>query len=279
LTRVDHRGRVVLVTGASSGIGWCTARAFAQRGSIVVGVARRADPLQALLRECRETSPASEVIAGDLGERAFAERVVRDTVAKHGRLDVLVNNAALPKHKHVLHLTPEEVETVARVNFLAAVFTTLAALPQMLRQRAGEIVNVASFAGRVVPPRESVYAASKAALCAFTEGLWHDLDGSGIHAGLVIPGPIDTEIWSKLEEPPAYRGRKYPPERVSDAILEVVEKRRFEITVPRRNPPLVAASLLRRLWPSLLRRGMRRMDPVPPELIDAARKRADAGGE
>ncbi|UCE85115.1 MAG: SDR family NAD(P)-dependent oxidoreductase [Deltaproteobacteria bacterium] len=270
---MDPAGRVVLVTGASSGIGWCTARAFARRGSTVVGVARRADRLEALLRECRDTAPASEVIAGDLGDRAFAERVVAETVERHGRLDVLVNNAALSKHKHVLHVSPEEAEAVVRVNFLACVFTTLAALPHMLRQGGGEIVNVSSFSARVVPPREAVYAASKAALSAFTEGLWHDLAGTGIHAGLVIPGPIDTEIWSKLEEPPAYRGRKYPAERVSDAILEVVEKHRFEITVPRRSPPLVAASLLRRLLPALLRRAMRRMDPVPRELIEAARAR------
>ena len=102
MTHVDHRGRVVLVTGASSGIGWCTARAFAQRGSIVVGVARREERLRELLRECRETSPASEIIAGDLGERAFAERVVVETVAKH-----LEDNTTLYE---VLFVTMDERE-------------------------------------------------------------------------------------------------------------------------------------------------------------------------
>jgi short-subunit dehydrogenase len=268
--------RVALVTGASSGIGYCTALELARCGYVVVAVARREGHLRELVRACRASSPESSYLAGDLGERAFAERIVTETVGRHGRLDVLVNNAAVSKHKHVLHVSPDEVEAVTRINFLAGAYATLAALPVMLRQRAGAIVNVSSFAGRVVPPREAVYAASKAALSAFTEGLWHDLAGSGVHAALVVPGPIDTEIWNKLDEPPAYRGRKFPPERVSEAILQVIEQRRFEVVVPRRSPQLLLASALRRLWPSLLRRGMRRMDPVPPELFDAARARAEA---
>ncbi len=81
----------------------------------------------------------------------------------------------------------------------------------MLRQDEAAIVNVSSFAGLVVAPREAIYGASKAAMSAFTEGLWSDLEGSGIHAALVIPGAIDTEIWDKLDEPAAFKGKKTPP--------------------------------------------------------------------
>lgn len=269
----NAKGRVVLVTGASSGIGWCTAREFARRGDTVVAVARREERLAELMRECRAHSPASGYIAGDLAQREIAERVVEETAAKHGRLDVLVNNAAVSKHKHILRISPEEVEAVMRINFLACVFTTLAALPHMLRQGSGAVVNVSSFSARVVPPREGIYAASKAAMNAFTEGLWHDLHGTGVHAALVVPGPIDTEIWTKLEEPPAYRGRRYPPEIVADAIFEAVDKRRFEITAPGRSPQLILASLLRRALPSVVRRAMQRMDPVPRAVIDEAQAR------
>ena len=274
---IDYRGKVALVTGASSGIGYVTARAFAARGAIVVGVARREPLLQRLAAECRTHSPASGYLAGDLGERAFAERVVDDTVARHGRLDVLVNNAAVSKHKQLYHLSADEVEQVMRVNFLSAVWTTFAAIPHMLRQGDGTIVNVSSFAAKVVPPRETAYAASKAALSAFTEGLWNDLAGSNIHAALVVPGPIDTEIWEKEDEPGAYEGRKYPPEIVADAILEVIEKRRYEVVVPRRNPPLVTARLLRLFVPALLRLGMARWEPVPPQIVERARERARRG--
>jgi short-subunit dehydrogenase len=95
---MDHRGKVVVVTGASSGIGYDAAREFARRGSTIVGVARREELLKRLVTECRSCSPNSSHLCGDLGERSFAERVVEDTVTRHARIDVLVNNAGIPSH-------------------------------------------------------------------------------------------------------------------------------------------------------------------------------------
>jgi short-subunit dehydrogenase len=156
-------------------------------------------------------------------------------------------------------------------------WTTMAAIPYMLRQGGGTIVNVSSFAAKVSPPREGIYAASKAAMNAFSEGLWNDLAGSNIHVAIVNPGPIDTEIWEKEDEPPTYSGRKHPPEIVTEAIFEAIERRRHEITVPRRSPMLLAARLLRLFFPSLLRYGMAQTDPVPADVIERARRRAHAG--
>src|SRR6059036_3133200 len=157
---MDYRDKVVLITGASSGIGYVTARAFADRGSIVIGVARREELLQKLAQECRVHSAASGYLAGDLAERTFAERVVDETVRRHGRLDVLINNAAVSKHKHFYHMSADEAEYVMRVNFLSCVWTTMAVIPHMLRQPGGTVVNISSFAAKVSPPRETVYAAS-----------------------------------------------------------------------------------------------------------------------
>jgi short-subunit dehydrogenase len=271
-------GTVAVVTGASSGIGFETARELARRGATVLAVARREERLRALVAACRAESPATGYLAGDLGERAFAESVVAACVARHGRLDVLVNDHAVPKHKHALHTSAEEAERVLRINFLSCVWTAYAALPVMLRQDGGGvIVNVSSFAAQVVPPREGLYAASKAALDAFTAGLWNDLAGSGVHVGLVIPGAIDTEIWQKEDEPPGFSGRKHPPRIVVDAILRVIEERRHEATVPARDLGLFTAKLLRWLAPSVLRAGMARMEPVPAALFAAARERARKG--
>jgi short-subunit dehydrogenase len=212
-----------------------------------------------------------------MGRREDAERAVAEAEQRLGRLDVLVNNAAIPKHKHIWHTSAEEAEAVIRVNFLGCVWTTFAALPGMLQRGGGTIVNVSSIAGRVVPARESLYGASKAALDAFGFGLATDLEGSGIHVGSVVVGPIDTEIWEKLDEPAAFRGRKHPPQAVVRAICEVIERRRHEVFVPRWSPPLLMARLLRRVAPGLLRAGMRRMDPVPAAVLDAARARAARG--
>jgi short-subunit dehydrogenase len=122
-----------------------------------------------------------------------------------------------------------------------------------------------------------MYAASKAAMNAFSEGLWNDLAGSNIHVALINPGPIDTEIWEKEDEPVAYDGKKYPPEMVSDAVFEAIEKRIHEMTIPRRSLQLVTARILRLLVPSVLRLGMARMEPVPAEVVDRARARARLG--
>ncbi|MBM4268680.1 MAG: SDR family NAD(P)-dependent oxidoreductase [Deltaproteobacteria bacterium] len=268
------REKIVLLTGASSGIGYVTAKAFAQRGAVVIGVARREELLRKLEGECRNSSPRSTYLCGDLGERPFAEHVVDEAVRRFGRIDVLVNNAAVSKHKQIYHTSADEAEMVTRVNFLSSVWTTFAAIPYMLEAGGGSIVNVSSFAAKVAPPREAVYAASKAALTAFTEGLWNDLAGANIHVALIHPGPIDTEIWDKEDEPVAFDGKKHPPELVSDSILEAIERRIYERTVPRRNPALVTARFLRLFLPSILRRGMASVDPVPPDVVARARERA-----
>ena len=274
---MDWSNAVALVTGASSGIGYETALAFAQRGARVVGVARREDRLRELVSACNREHARTSFLAGDLGDRPFAEQIVAETLARHGRIDVLVNNAAIPKHKQIYDLAPDEAERVLRVNFLSAVWTTLAVIPPMLARGGGAIVNVSSFAALIAPPRETIYAASKAALNAWSEGLWHDLHGSGVHVAIVNPGAIETEIWGKLDEPAAFKGRKHSPQIVVDAILECVEERCYERTVPRRSFSLFSARLMRAVAPGLLRRGMAAFDPVPADVLAQARARAGGG--
>ena len=268
---MELRERVCIVTGASSGIGWETARALAARGDTVVAVARREERLRALVDAIAATSPRSFHLAGDLAERAFAERIVADTVARCGRLDVVVNNAAMPMHKLATRITPDEVELTLRTNFLSCVWATSAAIPHLLRAGGGTIVNVSSFSALVVPPREAVYAASKAALDAWTEGLWLDLAGSGIHVALVHPGPIETEIWAKRQEQSGYAGKRWPASDVAAAIVRAIETRRHRTVVPARNPGLVMARVLRGAAPRLLRYAMGRLDPVPADAFESMR--------
>ena len=261
-------------TGAIARNNAAAARAFARRGCRVVAVARRVERLRALVEDCRESSPDCVYLAGDLGERAFAERVVDETAERFGGVDFLINNAAMPCHTSIYEISAEDAERVMRVNFFSCLWTTFAAIPHMLRTGGGHIVNVSSFATRLVPPHETLYAASKFAMNGFTEGLWNDLEGSGIRAALVVPGPIDTEIWSKLERPTGFRGRRYPPEQVVDGIFECIEKGVDERVVPKRNPMLTLGRWVRLLAPRVARRGAARMDPLDPEALERARRRA-----
>ena len=279
---MDFRAKVAVVTGASSGIGRVTALSLAQAGATVVATARREALLQEVSAACCEHTSDSCYIAGDLGEKAFAERLVEETIERFGRIDILVNNAAVPMHRPIYEISAEEAEDVMRINFLSCLWTSFAAIPHMLVQGAsseegGTIVNVSSFAAIVTPTHETIYAASKGAMNGFSRGLWNDLAGSGIHCALVIPGPIDTEIWDKFEDENAYSGPLYPAQLVADEILSAIRNRRFEVTVPRRNPQLVAARVFATIIPSLIRKGVARMNPVAPELVRDAIARARNG--
>lgn len=279
---MDFKSKVAVVTGASSGIGRATALALAEAGATVVASARRENLLREVSDSCRAHTPDSCHIAGDIGDRAFAESLVSDTIGRFGRIDILVNNAGVPMHRPLYEISVEQAEAVMRVNFLSCLWTSFAAIPQMLLQVAGDgqgavIVNVSSFAATVTPTHEAIYAASKGAMNGFSQGLWNDLAGSGIHCLLVIPGPIDTQIWDQVEDEGAYSGKKYPADLVAREILTAIRKRRHEITVPRRNPQLITARLLSLLWPSAVRKGVARMNPVAPGIVSDALARARRG--
>ncbi|NND65995.1 MAG: SDR family NAD(P)-dependent oxidoreductase [Halioglobus sp.] len=278
---MEIAGKIAVVTGASSGIGRATALALAEAGATVVATARRERRLVELERELRVHTSGSCHIVGDIGERDFAEGLVRDTIERFGRIDILVNNAGVPKHEPLYDISADDAEALMRVNFLSCLWTTFAAIPHMLVQSqegdAGCIVNVSSFAATVTPTFETVYAASKGAMNGFTRGLWNDLAGSGIHAVLVIPGPIDTEIWDKVHDDGAYAGAKYPARLVADEIVAAIREERFEVTVPKRNLQLVSARLFATFFPAVIRKGVARMNPVDPAIVKSAIARAREG--
>lgn len=263
--------KVVVVTGASSGIGRALVLQLAKQGATVIAVARREQRLQALIQECVESSPGSFYLAGDIGDKYFAESVIEQTVEKLGRLDILVNNAGMPLHQPIYSVTTEEAERVMTVNFMACLWMSLKAIPYMLSQGGGTLVNVSSFASIVTPTNETIYAASKSAMNGFSQGLCADLQGSGIHTLLVYPGPVDTEIWQKFSQPSGYQGQLYSPQQVADEILEAIRKRRHEVVVPKRSIKLIVARWLNFFVPALVRAGVRRMDPVNPAVVERAR--------
>ena len=225
--------RVAVVTGASSGIGAAIATDLAGRGARIVAVARRADRLAEVVETCRASSPDSIAHPADVSSQAACDEVIATTEDRFGRVDILVNNAGISIHKNAARTSVEEIERLMAVNFFAPVYLSMAALPGMLERRDGSIVNVTSVAGYVPNPGESAYGASKAALSRWSHGLAVDLDGTGVHVGVVSPGPIDTEIWS-LDEEQSYTGKLYPPQVVAEAVAKMIERRVTHLTAPRR---------------------------------------------
>ena len=148
-------------------------------------------------------------------------------------IDVLINNAAVPKRRPVTALHPDEVEEVMRVNFFAPMRLTLALLPRMLARGSGLIVNVSSVGGRLGIIHESAYCASKFALCGWSEAMAVDLHGSGVAVKLIEPGPVDTEIWDQPgSEEPLYQGPKVAADVVAQGIIAALDSDGFEHYVP-----------------------------------------------
>lgn len=223
----------MLVTGASSGIGAALAVALAERGAAVGLVARRAERLDAVLADCRRHGADSRSWAADLGDLDRAKQIALDAWDAFGGLDVLVNNAAIPKRRRVTEVTTSEIHETMRVNFHSPVCMTLALLPKMLQRGQGSIVNVSSMGGRLGIIGEAAYSASKFALCGWSESMAVDLWDTPIEVRLILPGPIDTEIWDQPgNDAPIYDGPKVAPEEVAYGIIAAIEGNTFEHYLP-----------------------------------------------
>lgn len=226
-------GASVLLTGASSGIGAALAPMLAEGGARVALVARREDRLAEVLGRCRPHSPASQIWVCDLDDPAAAEEVALEVEAAFGAVDVLINNAAIPKRRRVTDLTVAEFQQTMRVNLESPVRMTLALLPGMLARGRGTVVNVSSLGGRLGISHEAAYCASKFGLCGWSEALALDLWDTPIEVRLIQPGPVDTEIWDQPgNEAPLYDGPREPPSTVAAGIVAAIEGEGFEHYLP-----------------------------------------------
>jgi short-subunit dehydrogenase len=226
-------GKRVVITGASSGIGAALARRLAGHGAVVGLIARRSERLAEVLADCHKTSADSTMWVADLADTASLAELAARAWDELGGIDVLVNNAAMPKRRAVAELDPGEVDDVMRVNFLAPVRLMLAVLPRMLERGHGVIVNVSSMGGRLGISHEAAYCASKFALCGWSESMAVDLHGTGVRVKLIEPGPVDTEIWDRPgSERPLYQGPKVPADEVADGIIAALGSDGFEHYLP-----------------------------------------------
>jgi len=195
----DLHNQVVIVTGASSGIGEATARAFGREGARVVLAARRLDRLEVLAGEIQNSSPGAQAaaVAADLSQLADIQNLVAQTLQRFGRIDVLFNNAGFGRLGWLETLDPvKDIEAQLAVNLLGVIQTTRQVLPVMIGQKSGHVINMASMSAFVGTPTYSIYAASKFAVRGFSEALRREVAPWGIRVSVIYPGGVATEFAS-----------------------------------------------------------------------------------
>jgi short-subunit dehydrogenase len=248
-------GRVCVITGASRGIGEATARAMAAQGAAVVLASRNEERLAEMSRELR-----ASWVRCDVTKMKDVQALQSHVETKHGRCDVLVNNAGVPGGGRFEDLSLERIRAVAETNLLSVLTVTKTFLP-MLVASGGHVVNVASLAGRYALPGASVYTASKHGVVAFSEALHQELRPRGVMVTVVNPGLVATEGFFPADSPlwrdPLVRPFIMKPERIARTIVDVVRRRRGpEVSVPRW---LAAPQAVRVLAPALYRAAMTRI--------------------
>lgn len=221
--------KVVIITGASSGIGRALAFAFARRAAKVVLVARRAERLEAVRREIEPYSSDVLVIPADLSDDNQLQEVVRQTLGTLGRVDVLVNNAGCMPGGLLHKQDPATVRRAVEVNLTAAIRLTQLVLPDMLARHHGYILNIGSGLGRTAMPTFTTYSATKYALSGFSDALRREVSGTGVHVSLVLPTWTHTDLLTPGQEAlvQRYGYQVQSPEAVAErAILALVRGER-----------------------------------------------------
>ncbi len=189
------KGKVVLITGASSGFGKEAALLFAKAGASVVLAARRIDRLQALVAEIQAQGGEAIATPVDIANRADIENMVKSVIESCGRIDILFNNAGFGRLDWLENLDPvRDIQTQIAVNLTGLIEVTRTVLPHMIRQKSGHIINMSSVAGQISAPLYSVYAATKFGVRGFTDALRREVGVYGIHVSGVYPGPAATEF-------------------------------------------------------------------------------------
>ncbi len=229
--------QVVVITGASSGIGRQTALQFAENGASVVIAARNETALGTLAEEIERRGGKSLVMATDVAEREEVYRLAEEAVKQFGCIDTWVNNAAVNEHATVEQMTIEEIERIIQVKLFGYIYGMKAVLPHMKRQGQGTIINVASILARRAAPLHAPYVATNHGVAGFTETLRMELEHerSPINITLIMPAYINTPFFdharSRLGVRPKPVPPVYAPSVVADAILFAAEHRRRDIVV------------------------------------------------
>jgi len=196
---MDMKDKVIIVTGASSGIGEATAREFGRQGAKIVLAARRMDRLETLAQEILSMNSGAETLTvqADITNLEDIQKLIDQTISNFGRVDVLVNNAGFGRLSWLENLDPvKDIQSQFDVNVLGLIQTTRQVLPIMMEQRSGHIINMCSMAGLIGTPTYTIYSATKHAVHGFSESLRREVKPWGIDVSMIYPGGVKTEFQS-----------------------------------------------------------------------------------
>ena len=194
-------GKIVVITGASSGLGKATAELLSAQGASVVLGARRINLIQSLADELTDRGGKALALETDVTQCDQVKKLVDLAVQKFGRIDVMINNAGLMPNSPLERLKIDDWDQMIDVNIKGVLYGIAAALPCMKQQKAGHIINVSSVAGHKIRPGAAVYAATKHAVRALSEGLRQEVKPYNIRTTVISPGAVDTELPNSVTEP------------------------------------------------------------------------------
>lgn len=224
-------GKVIVITGGSSGLGEATARHLATQGAIVVLGARRMDRLEAIVAEIEASGGTALAQATDVTRPVEVQALVDTAVSTYGKIDVMLNNAGLMQQSPLEKLKVDEWDSMIDINIKGTLYGIAAALPQMKSQKFGHMINVSSVAGHKVTPAGTVYCATKHAVRAISEGFRQEAKAYNLRSTIISPGAVDTELPSHItdEESSAaigdfYRSSAIPADSFARAVYFAINQ-------------------------------------------------------
>lgn len=235
----EFTGKIVVVTGGSKGIGESIVRRFCEAGAHCVIVSRHLDECQALADELKAAGMTASAFACDVSKVAQIKNLVADTVKQFGCIDVLINSAGVVRRKYAVEYTEEDWDFIMDINLKGAYFCSVEVGKQMIQQKSGAIVSLASLQNHINTKRSSIYGCSKAGIRNFTRGLANEWADYGIRVNCVSPGFIVTPLTENIMDNPAYTdmitsrtplGRAGKPDEVADAVLFLASSKASYIT-------------------------------------------------
>lgn len=224
-------GKIVIITGASSGLGEAAARHLSAQGAVVVLAARRAARIESLANELRAQGAKALAITTDITDHQQVKKLADTAVQAYGRIDVMLNNAGLMQQSPLERLKIGEWNNMIDINIKGVLYGIAAALPHMQRQKAGHIINVSSVAGHTVRPAGAVYSATKHAVRVISEGLRQEVKPYNIRTTIISPGAVATELPDHITDKDSaanirkfYEGYAIPADSFARAVAFAIEQ-------------------------------------------------------